>query len=80
MGVTVEQSNDQTLGKSRSLGGVHCIGNSLVESAYGCIDVLTHWQCVPQAVDVAHLQNLAPRFGAFENVARITAFAALPPH
>jgi len=32
--VVVEQSNDQALGQSGSLGSVHCIANGFVESAF----------------------------------------------
>jgi hypothetical protein len=73
MCVTVEQSNDQALGQPGSLGGIHGISNSLVERAHRGVDIWTYWQHVPQTGEVAHLENLAPRFGAFENVARITA-------
>jgi hypothetical protein len=72
MSVSMEQSDDQALRKSGRLRSVHGISDGLVERAYRSVDVLVQRERVAQAGDVAHLQNLAPRFCAFENVARIT--------
>ncbi len=63
--VTMEQSNDQAF---RNAGRQRCrgIGNSLVDSAYRSIDIRDHWRTVKQSDEVAQLQSLAPRLGAFE--------------
>lgn len=55
MCVTVEQADDHALGQPGSLGGIHRIGNDLVESAYRSVDVLAQRERVAQASDVAHV-------------------------
>lgn len=57
MGMAVEQSNDQPLGKPGFFGGVHGISNGLVENTYRSVDVLPHGKHMPQASDVAHQLN-----------------------
>jgi len=72
MSLTVQHRDDNPLWEAGSLRSVYCLGDGAIQIDQSLVDVLAHRQRVAQSGDFVHLQNLAPRFGAFENVARIT--------
>ena len=65
MCLSVEDSHDDAVGQACGFRGAHSLSYGDIQISQDLVDVLAHGQRVTQPGDVAHLQNLAPRFGAF---------------